>query len=225
MICAACVAVAMAGLACVPAAFAQKPVGKVVAPVQSGSGPIGVSDDPVKEFTVKLAGSNVTFDYTYVMEGGKVDLSGSGSIVMQDKSYYIEGDGMRIWCDGNAVWTMDVVAGEVVIEAPDTANGFTADPILTLTECGSLYSWDKDGVPSSFGGMQCWLYSLKSKGDAEFDSVKLYLAGDILAGAVLQADKMTFTFTVSSFQYRPHDSKAVFVPESFPDGCVVTDLR
>ncbi len=206
-------------------AGAQRPANGTIVPISSSSAPIRSAEDSVLDFTGKFANSNVVFDYTYVVEGGKVDVTGSGSIVLQGGCYYIEGDGMRIWCNGSSVWTMDVGANEVVIESPDNANGFAADPILILSDCGRLYSWEKTGMPATFADKSCFMFSLKAKDKAEFDSVKLYLSGDKLVGAVLNDGESTVTFTVSSFEFRPIDAKAVFVPESFSSDCIVTDLR
>ncbi len=182
-------------------------------------------EDPVGELTGRISTSAVSFDYSYVMERDGLNVRGSGSINLQDNSYYIEGDGLRIWCDGSSVWTMDVFANEVVIEPSDEANGFTADPILILKDCDRDYTWDKEGVAAKFGGAPCRMYSLTPKDYAEFTAIKLYLSGSRLVGASLGSEGMTITFTISSFAFGPYDSAADFSPESFPDDCVVTDLR
>ncbi|MCD8313196.1 MAG: outer membrane lipoprotein carrier protein LolA [Bacteroidales bacterium] len=218
------IAVAMA-MAVSLTANAQRPVNKALAP--AGDAPIGISADPVKDFTQKLTTSNVSFDYKYEMKSEKLTVSGSGSIEMQGGCYRIEGDGMKIWCDGSSVWTLDEAANEAVIEPSDAANGFNADPILILANCDKLYTWNKNGQPTSFGNVSCWMYNLKPKdeADVEFDEVKLYLTKDALVGAVLKTDEASFTFTVSSFEYRGFDSSLSFAPEDFPADCIVTDLR
>ncbi len=184
-----------------------------------------LSDDAVLRLTADLGQSHVSFDYTYVMKGGNVNLRGGGSLTVQGSCYFIEGDGLQIWCDGSSVWTMDMMDEEVVIESADAVGGFAANPLLTIAHCGELYVWDSDGRETSFGGVLCREFSLTPRAKVEFTDVKLYIADDKLVGTVMSVAKNTISFTVTDYKSAPADPSAVFVPEAFPDDCIITDLR
>ncbi len=186
---------------------------------------VAQEDDAVLSLATDLGGSHVSFDYKYVMKGGNVSLRGGGSLTVQEACYFIEGDGLKIWCDGSSVWTLDVMEDEVVIESADAVGGFAANPLLTIAHCGDLYLWDADGRSASFGGVPCREFSLIPKAKVEFTGVKLYIADGVLVGTVMSVGNSTISFTITSYKSSPADPSAVFVPETFSDDCIVTDLR
>ncbi len=205
-------------------AFALFAVGFVTAGAQEPSGGLP-SDDAVLRLTADLGRSHVSFDYSYVMKGSNVSLRGGGSLTVQGSCYFIEGDGLQIWSDGSSVWTIDDMEGEVVIESADSVGGFAANPLLTIAHCGELYVWDADGRVASFGGVACREFSLTPKAKVEFTDVRLYIADDKLVGAVMGVAKNTISFTITSYKSSPADPSVVFVPETFPEDSIITDLR
>ncbi len=183
------------------------------------------TDDPVLSLATDLGRSHVSFDYKYVMKDGNVNMRGGGSLTVQESCYFIEGDGLKIWCDGSSVWTYDVMEEEVVIESADAVGGFAANPLLTIAHCGDLYSWDANGRSTSFGGVSCREFSLTPKAKVEFTDVKLYISDRALVGVVMSMAKNTISFTITSYKSRPADPSASFAPDPFSKDCIITDLR
>ena len=72
--------------------------------------------------------------YSYKAVSGAT-VTGSGTLKLQGDSFFMNGDGLEIWCDGKARWTLDRVAGEMVIEAVDDfEEGIAAaDPAIILS--------------------------------------------------------------------------------------------
>ncbi len=184
-----------------------------------------VSGDAVLSLATDLGRSHVSFDYKYVMKGSNISLRGGGSLTVQEVCYFIEGDGLKIWCDGSSVWTLDVMEEEVVIESADAVGGFAANPLLTIAHCGDLYSWNPEGRSTSFGGVPCREFVLTPKAKVEFTGVKLYIANSTLVGTVMSVADYSITFTITSYKSTPADPSAAFAPEPFSEGCIVTDLR
>lgn len=76
--------------------------------------------------------ANVNYSYKAV---SSATVTGSGTLKLQGDSFYMNGDGLEIWCDGKVRWTLDRAAGEMVIEAVDDfeAGLAAADPAIILS--------------------------------------------------------------------------------------------
>ena len=78
-------------------------------------------DVRTRAFWDKLAGNCVSLSYSFQTRAA-VPVSGEGTAVIRGDCYYVNGNGMEIWCDGQTRWIVDRAAGEVVIEAVDASS-------------------------------------------------------------------------------------------------------
>ncbi len=181
--------------------------------------------DLVASFSQRVASSRLIMDYSFVMEGGAVRVVGDGNVTVQGSCYFLEGDGVRVWCDGTSVWTMDMGAEEVVIESADSGNGLSANPILIVIRIGDSFTWDAGGKRTQYAGKPCTAFTLKPKGKSDFQEVELYLSQDALVGAVLRMGQFLLRFTINSCEFLPCGEVDMFTPPAFSPNAVVTDLR
>ncbi len=179
----------------------------------------------VSDFVAKAAESGINFGYSYVMDNSKLKVTGGGEVTVQGNGYFLEGDGLRVWCDGESVWTYDVGAGEVVIEPADDANGLSVNPVLLVMNLGKNYTWNESGTAANFGGRSCRVYALSTIADTGLTGVKLYFSGPELIGAEMITGGVSLVFTISGLKFLPYDQALRFTPPPFPSDCVVTDLR
>ncbi len=164
-------------------------------------------------------------DYSYIVDNGKVKLMGNGTLLVQDDKYYIEGDGLKIWCDGSSVWTCDEGAEEVVIEPASASNGLSANPILLVLNLDKLFTWDPSGIQTRFNGKTCVQYDLTPTENVGFDNVVLYMAETAPIGLEMVFSAIDFKFLIPSVDYSPYASVSTFTPPTFPSSYIVTDLR
>ena len=77
------------------------------------------SDDGVLEtLSERIAASLADFDFSYtVSKTGSPDVTGEGSMRMQDDDYVLMQGSLEIRCHGGEIWTVDRDAMEVVIES------------------------------------------------------------------------------------------------------------
>ncbi len=180
--------------------------------------------NPVGEFAANVATSRVAFDYSYVMTGARLNIHGDGSVIAQEDSYCLEGNGLKVWCDGSSVWTMDVGAAEVVIEPAESANGLTVNPVILVMNVDKTFTWDM-GRPANLDGKQCMVYSLTPVAETDFENVKFYMAGSSLVGVSLETGGVSLTFTISNMEFLPSGDVSIFSPGAFSSDCIITDLR
>ena len=79
---------------------------------------ISVSAAPfsIQRLEDRINSSEISFSYTYSVSGGKVSMTGQGSAVLQGDAYILDVDGMEVYCDGTARWTLDRKAEELIQE-------------------------------------------------------------------------------------------------------------
>ena len=88
----------------------------------------------LQDFSKAVSSHCANVSYSYKAVSGAT-VTGSGTLKLQGDSFFMNGDGLEIWCDGKARWTLDRAAGEMVIEAVDDfEEGIAAaDPAIILS--------------------------------------------------------------------------------------------
>lgn len=74
-----------------------------------------------------LEKGRVTAVYNYTVEGG-TPVSGYGTAVLEGNCFRLDSGNLQVFCDGNAIYTVDTGAKEVYIEKADSAGSFLKDP-------------------------------------------------------------------------------------------------
>lgn len=95
----------------------------------------------LQEFSKAVASHCANVGYTYKATSGTM-ITGSGTLKLQGDSFFMNGDGLEIWCDGKTRWTLDRAAGEMVIETVDDhgAGLAAADPAIILSSLDTHFS-------------------------------------------------------------------------------------
>ncbi len=101
-------------------------------------------------FLILLSGmaaaqNHVTVDVDYSVDmTDHTELTGSALITFQGNSFKMSGNGIEVYCDGDSVWTLDMVAKEVYIES------VTPESIEYMNELEPKLVSLKDGSETSF---------------------------------------------------------------------------
>ena len=81
-----------------------------------------------------VANARVTTSYAIAYSEDGVQVLLSGKAVVQGECYRIEGNGVEIYCDANAVWIVDPKAREVYVESPASLQEFVSAKISSVRD-------------------------------------------------------------------------------------------
>lgn len=123
--------------------------------------------DALTEFAAKMASSKAEFHYSFILDDGRVKMTGEGTVAVQGSSYYMTGNGLEIWCDGKSRWTSDSAAREAVIESVGEGMELAANPALLVSNLDREFSWSGNGVPGTFNGSPAKVFYLKANSNAD----------------------------------------------------------
>ena len=197
--------------------------------------PAGAKSKTLTGFIDKVSSSLVTFDYSFSMQTGKSKMKGTGIVKVQDNAFYMEGNGLEVWCDGKTRWTVDRMAEEALIEAVDDSfDSYATNPALMITSVDDAFNETAFGS-ATFQGKAVDASTLipVNKGKYSMDIAKLRLffakGTTILVGAeVTLNDGSVSEFNVSNlkFQEKGKEKESFrFDEKTLGSSYVVTDLR
>ncbi len=87
----------------------------------------------------------VTLDVDFsVNVSGDTDMTGKALLTFQDNAFTMSGNGIEAYCDGDTVWTLDLIGKEVYIES------VTPDSQLYMRDLAPQLSALEDGGETSF---------------------------------------------------------------------------
>lgn len=185
------------------------------------------AQDAVSEFASRVSSSQTSFSYKMTVEkAGSAKIAGEGTVVLQDASYKVEGNGLEVWCDGNSVWTADVAAREVVIETA-AGQGFL-NPVSVLSDLRKDFTWDIAPQAASFASVVASKFHLTPVRPGDVTGMDIFFdrQGKKLLGVRLSLkDMTTVTLLLSSVNFSPKNHSLSFKPLPFNDDWIVTDLR
>ena len=170
-------------------------------------------ENRVQAFLDKVAGKCVSFDYQFTTRTS-VPLTGKGKAVVRDNQYFVDGNGLEIYCDGVTRWTMDRAAGEVIVEAVDAAtDDILSNPAIWLTGLDRAFSVQGNVlVPKKSGGALRW--------------IELRFQGTTLTGAVITLSDGTLAdFSLNHWNFSAPTPSFILDVKALDKHFVVTDLR
>lgn len=185
----------------------------------------------VEALASRISASRVEFGYEYVMDDGRMKMTGSGSVNMQGACFKMEGDGLEVFCDGISRWTVDRNAREVVIESFDSVNmDYLANPAMLVSSFDKAFKVSGQVCRASYSGKACVKAVLKPVASAGMDEVILYITedGNSIAGAeILMSDGAKAIFTLPYFRLSGQGDASCFRFDvsSLSSDYIVTDLR
>ncbi len=98
-----------------------------------------LAQSPLDRLYNAFSSSCVELVLSYEGRFGKTLLKGEATLLVQGDSYFMSGNGLDIFCDGESVWTVDHDALEAVVETAENVTGAAlGNPallIVHLDEC------------------------------------------------------------------------------------------
>lgn len=189
----------------------------------------------LKEFVGKVSSSLVSFDYSFTMPTGKGKVTGNGNVKVQGTSFFVDGNGLELWCDGKILWTVDRISEEVLVEyVDDSYNGYATNPAMMVSSIGDAFREESFGASKYAGkAVDASVLSPVQKGKSPYDiaGLKLYFkkGTSVLVGAeVTLNDGSVSDFNISGLEFEAAgESKESFRfdEKTLESSYVVTDLR
>lgn len=196
--------------------------------------PAGAKSKTLTGFIDKVSSSLVTFDYSFSMQTGKSKMKGTGIVKVQDNAFYMEGNGLEVWCDGKTRWTVDRMAEEALIEAVDDSFDSSTNPALMITSVDDAFNETAFGS-ATFQGKAVDASTLipVNKGKYSMDIAKLRLffakgTTNLVGAEVTLNDGSVSEFNVSNLKFqekRKEKESFRFDEKTLGPSYVVTDLR
>jgi outer membrane lipoprotein-sorting protein len=188
----------------------------------------------LSEFLKMVSDSQVSFEYSFVMNREGAKITGDGSVTLQDDAFRLSGNGLEMWCDGSTSWTVDRSAEEILIQpVEDSGDDYASNPALLVTSVDKNFI-ELSGGESKFNGKVVNVSILSPreefKSSSDISQMKLFFrtsTSDLIGLEVRMEDGSVCTFTISNFKTEEKiSSKAEFrFNENIPSDYVVTDLR
>lgn len=171
----------------------------------------------------KMSASSVKMEYSYdFRQSTKTKITGKAVITVQDSSYVMNGNGLEVFCDGKTVWTVDVSAKEVVIDALIPGNVDISNPARLFGMLKDCFSITESIVSSA--GVTYVLVPVKPCG---INACMVRISGGKLSGASFDIDGGELTVEVESMSFGEKLSadKFCFDVTDLPADYIITDLR
>lgn len=186
-------------------------------------------------FVSKVSTSLVSFDYSFTMPTKKAKMTGNGKVKVLGTSFFVDGNGMEIWCDGKTRWTIDRVSEEALVESVDDSyDSYATNPALMISSVDEAFREVSFGA-SKFEGKVADASVLspvnKGKGSMDISSLKLFFKSGttVLTGAeVTLNDGSVSNFTISNLRFEAAAKSKEsfrFDEKTLESSYVVTDLR
>lgn len=183
----------------------------------------------LQDFSKAVSSHCANVDYGYKAVSGTM-ITGSGVLRLQGDKFFMNGDGLEIWCDGKTRWTLDRAAGELVIEALEDfdAGIAAADPAIILSshdthfkvrssvQDSGLEKVSLDPVSGALGIADLMIWFRREAGLPILSKARATM-GD---GTMLE-----FTFKSMSWSDKVPDDEFSFDMSKAQKSWIITDLR
>ena len=182
----------------------------------------------LEQLCAKLTGSAAVMDYSYSLTMSGVKSVGEGVLTVQDKSYVMQGNGIKIYCSASTLWIVDASAKEILID--DVAQGedaYLANPALLFTELNAMFSV---GVPVRQGSLITYSLVPKVKCGVSSGTITLSAAGTVpvfYSGAFVTEDGSHIDVKIKSMTFVEKKPLTFYILDlsGFDSSWMITDLR
>lgn len=184
--------------------------------------------DPVSVFSEKVASSCVSFGYEFTVKTATA-VTGRGTVVFQDDSYRMNGNGLDIWCDGHTRWTLDHSSKEAYVESVEASSvDYVSSPALLIRSVGEVFT-KSSSAASKFNGKSATAVTLlPSMPGTGLKSVVLYFySGSVPCGAsIVLSDGTVTDITLKDFKFSAISGQSfTYDVSSLDKSWLVLDLR
>ena len=154
---------------------------------------------------------------------------------VQDNCFFLEGNGLEVWCDGSTRWTIDRISEEALVEPVDgSSESFATNPALMITAVDEAFEEVSFGS-SKFGGKTVDASTLtpimKGKSSMDIAGLKLFFksgTSELVGAEIKLNDGSVSEFTISglAFQDKGNEKGSFrFDEKTLGSSYVITDLR
>lgn len=183
----------------------------------------------LEQLCAKMAENSATLNYSFTLSVSGVKTVGDGVLYVQDQSYVMQGNGLKIYCNGSTVWLVDEAGKEVMIDSvSQEADSYLSNPVLLLANIETIFSVS---APTSSGSSLT--YKLTPKCDCGITSgvVTLGAAGGssyvFSSGTFKMADGGQLDVKIKSMTFSAKKPLTFYVLDlsTFDSSWMITDLR
>ena len=188
-------------------------------------------------FIEKVSASLVTFDYSFTMQTpmSKSKMTGEGKVKIQANCFYLEGNGLEVWCDGATRWTVDRLSEEALVEPVDgSSDSFATNPALMIAAVDEAFEEVSFGT-AKFQGKTVDASSLtpliKGKSSMDIAGLRLFFKSgttELVGAEVKLNDGSVSEFAISglAFNAKSNEKGSFRLDEkTLGNSYVITDLR
>ena len=180
------------------------------------------------QLCAKLTSNAAVMDYSYSLAMSGVKTVGEGVLTVQDKSYVMQGNGVKIYCDASTLWVVDVAAKEVLID--DVAQGedaYLANPVLLFTDVDEMFVVDS---PAKHGNSLMYSLVPKTKCGISSGTLTLDTAGQVpvfQSGSFVTDDGSQIDVKIKSMTFVEKKPLTFYILDlsGFDSSWMITDLR
>ena len=179
---------------------------------------------PLESLRSMFTSGAVSMSAEYEMIVRQMPVVGNSELLLQGKMYHLKGNGLELFCNGDALWTIDESSKEVVIEPCDALyDAYMANPLLLLAELDSYFQIKSQKQVGS--NTEYVLHAIKDCGISQAQ-VTLASDGRVISGNFQLEDGSVVSAKVISMKKTEERSSSFFSPSrKFGSDWVVTDLR
>ena len=175
----------------------------------------------------RISKSCLELDYRYSVRISGINNVGQGHLQCQGYMWKMVGNGVEMYCDSSALWVVDPVNKEVVIEPAEVEEKvqLQTNPAVLFVRMKELFVV-RDSRNTSQGTV-LYILAPKQKGDIDYFNVEIAEADQSLRNAVISlADGTLIKIEVSSMKLTPvRPVKDFRTLTAFDSSWIVTDLR
>ena len=180
------------------------------------------------QLCAEIADTTVVMDYSYTLTASGVKSLGEGSLTVQDKSYVMQGNGLRIYCNAANMWVVDEAGKEIMIDnVSQEADSFLSNPALLLTNISDVFSIS---APVANAGTLAYTLSPKSDCGIKSGVVTLDVSGrsPVFAAASFKtSDGGQLDVKIKSMTFVKKKPLTFYILDlsGFDSSWMITDLR
>ena len=180
------------------------------------------------QLCAQMADTAAVLDYSYTLTASGVKSLGNGILTVQDKSYVMQGNGLRIYCNAANMWVVDEAGKEIMIDSvSQEADSFLSNPALLLTNISEVFSVS---LPESNGGMLTYKLVPKSDCGITSGSVTLDVSGKspvFASGSFRTSDGGQLDIKIKSMTFMKKKPLTFYILDlsGFDSSWMITDLR
>ena len=183
------------------------------------------AQSPLESLRKMFSESSVELDCSYETKLRNMQVTADYNLIVQGEMYKLIGNGLEVYCNGKAVWTIDESSSEVVIEScAGTEKDYMANPALMLAELDKIFK--VASVKAMDAGKEEYVLDASVDCGVTKACVVLTSDGRILEGVFTLDDGNTLDFDVLSMKKTEEKPASFFSPDrKFGSDWIVTDLR